>query len=83
MNRAATIHRKAPVLESLFNKVACLKACNFIKKRLQHWCFLVDIGKNICMYICMYIFQLLTQKHAITDQRYTPQKLDTQTGKFY
>ena len=29
------IHRKTPVLESLFNKVAGLKAYNFIKKRLQ------------------------------------------------
>ena len=28
-------HKKTPVLESLFNKVADLKACNFIKKRLQ------------------------------------------------
>ena len=27
---------KTPVLESLFNKVAGLKASNFIKKRLQH-----------------------------------------------
>ena len=26
------IHRKAPVLESLFNKVAGLKACNFIER---------------------------------------------------
>ena len=26
-------------LESLFNKVAGLKACNFIKKRVQHRCF--------------------------------------------
>ena len=29
---------KAPVLESPFNKVAGLKTCNFIKKRLQHRC---------------------------------------------
>ena len=28
-------HRKTPVLESLFNKVASLHACNFIKKRFQ------------------------------------------------
>ena len=28
------IHRKAPVSESLFNKVKDLKTCNFIKKRL-------------------------------------------------
>ena len=33
------IHRRTPVLESLFNKVAGLKACNFIKNRLQHGCF--------------------------------------------
>ena len=31
-------HRKVPVLESLFNKVAGLKTCNFIKKRPQHRC---------------------------------------------
>ena len=39
------IHRKTPVLESLFSKVAGLKACNFIKKRLQHRCFPVNIAK--------------------------------------
>ena len=27
------------MLESLFNKVACLLACNFIRKRPQHRCF--------------------------------------------
>ena len=27
------IYRKAPVLESLFNKVTALQACNFVKKR--------------------------------------------------
>ena len=32
------IHRKTAVLESLL-------ACNFIKKRLQHRCFLVNIAK--------------------------------------
>ena len=31
------------VQESLFNKVACLKACNFTKKRLQHRCFPMNI----------------------------------------
>ena len=47
------------VLESLFNKVAeiiCLQHCRFIKKRLQHRCFSVNIAnilrtrimKNIC-----------------------------------
>ena len=39
------IHRKTPVLESYFNKIAGLKACNFIKKKLQHSCFPVNIAK--------------------------------------
>ena len=33
------------MLESLFNKIAGLKACNFIKKKLQHRYFTVNIGK--------------------------------------
>ena len=33
---------KVPVLEYLSNKVADLKAGNFIKKSLQHRCFLVN-----------------------------------------
>ena len=37
--------RKTLVLESLFDKVAALHACNFIKKRLQHRCFAVNIAK--------------------------------------
>ena len=32
---------KIPVMESLFNNVAGLKVCNFIRKRLHHRCFLV------------------------------------------
>ena len=39
------IPRKTPVLESLFNKVAGLKACNFIKKRFQHRRFPTNIAK--------------------------------------
>ena len=39
------MRRQTPVLESLFNKVAGLRACNFIKKRLQHPYFLVNIVK--------------------------------------
>ena len=49
-------HRKTLASECLFNKVACLNACNFIKKRLWHRCFPVKfvkfsrtpILKNIC-----------------------------------
>ena len=33
------------VLEPLFKNVAGLKACKFIKKRLQHRCSLVSIAK--------------------------------------
>ena len=33
------------VLESLFNKNKDVRVCNFIKKRLQHRCFPVNIAK--------------------------------------
>ena len=36
---------KKPVLESIFNKVADLQACNFIKMKLREWCFPVNIAK--------------------------------------
>ena len=39
------IHRKTPVLESLFNNLQIFKACDVIKKRLQHRCFPVNAGK--------------------------------------
>ena len=35
------------MLESLFNKVAGLKACNFINKRLQRRCFTVPLAKRL------------------------------------
>ena len=41
----SNIHRKAPLSEPLFNKVAGLKAYNVIKKRLQYRCFPVNIAK--------------------------------------
>ena len=37
--------RKTHVLGSLFNNNAGLKACNFMKKRLQYRCFPVNIAK--------------------------------------
>ena len=47
--------RKTPALECLFNEVAGLRACSFIKKRLQHRCFTAKLAKfltsiltNIC-----------------------------------
>ena len=42
--RFCKFHRKAPMLESLFNKIAGLKACNFIKNKLQH----CGIFKSTC-----------------------------------
>ena len=41
--------QKIPVLESLYNKVAGLKACSVIKKRLQHRCFPVNIAKRLLL----------------------------------
>ena len=43
--KLCNIDRKAPVLESLLNKAADLKATNFTKKRLQHRGFPVNIAK--------------------------------------
>ena len=53
---------KIAVLESLFNKIAGLKAWNFVKKRFQHRCFAVNIAKflrapilkNICKRLFLY-----------------------------
>ena len=42
--KVCNIHRKTPVLESLFNKVARLEAYKFMKKRLQRRCFPVNIA---------------------------------------
>ena len=39
------VHRKTSVLESFCSKYGELKACNFIKKRLQHRCFPVKFAK--------------------------------------
>ena len=50
------IHRKAPVLESLFNM---LKACNFVKKRLQPRCFPANIAKFLRTAILKNISQRL------------------------
>ena len=41
---------KISVLESLFNKVAELQVCNFIKKWLQHTLYPVNIAKEQLFY---------------------------------
>ena len=40
-------YEKKLSLVSLFNKVANVKACNFIKEILQHMCFSVSIAKSL------------------------------------
>ena len=47
LKKFRNIHRKTPVLESLFNKFAGLKASNFIKKRLQYRCFPLNTAKSL------------------------------------
>ena len=42
---------KTPVPQSLFDKVVGLQICNFIKKRLQHKCFSVNIVKFLRTFI--------------------------------
>ena len=55
----------APVLESLFDKVAGLQTCNVIKKRLQHMCFPVNIAKllktAISMKTCEWLFLWISE----------------------
>ena len=45
--KICNIHRETPVLESFFNKVASLKACSIIKKKVQYRCFAVNIAKCV------------------------------------
>ena len=69
----ANVTGKNPVLESLFDKVPCLQACNFILKRLQHRYFPVKfaiflrtpIWRNICerlLYISYDLNKYVSQK---------------------
>ena len=61
------IHRKTPVLESLFNKVTGLQ-CNFIKMRPQQRCFPVDIAKFFrapILWMATYVFNLLSHYYYL------------------
>ena len=61
------IHRKTPALWLLFNSVAALKVCNFFKKRVQHYCFPVNIAKflrtptleNTSEHLLIYLYNFL------------------------
>ena len=53
-------HRKAPALESLFNKVADLKPATLNKRRLQHRCFYVKFAKFLrTSFLTVYLRWLL------------------------
>ena len=69
-------HRKIPVLESSFDKVAGLKAYNFIKKGLEHRFFPVNIAKflrepfwktsaNGCFWMYLYLWYDTKMKFLI------------------
>ena len=47
------------MLESIFRKLAGLQACKFIKKKLQHRCFPVNIAKYLRTLILMNIYEWL------------------------
>ena len=59
-------YRKPSVLESLFNKFADLRACHFIKKKLQRKCFPVKLEKLLSGAILKNIYErlLLHSVHA-------------------
>ena len=55
------------MLESPFNRLVGFKTCNFLKKRLQHRCFPVNIAKFLRTLILMKICeQLLLQFLLLT-----------------
>ena len=63
------------MLESLFNKVANLKACSFIKKRLQHRCFPVNIAKFLRIaFFIEHFRRLLLTNEKYANEKYTNEK---------
>ena len=59
-------------LESPFNKVASLKAFNFIKKRLQHMCFPVHIANFLRTLFYKHLWWLfLTRRFFFSELKYT------------
>ena len=66
-------HRKTPMLESAFNKIAGVQAYNFIKRRLQHRCFAVKIPKFLRTPILKNIWKkehLPTAASCLTEAKY-------------
>ena len=57
--KTLNIHRKTPVLEPPFDRLAGFKTCDFLKKGLQHRCFPVNIAKFLRALIFMKICEQL------------------------
>ena len=55
---------KTPVPQSLFDKVVGLQICNFIKKRLQHRCFSVNIVKFLRTFILKKLLRTTTSVNS-------------------
>ena len=77
------------MLESYFNKVAGLKDCNFIKMRLQHWCFLENIAKFLrtafftfftehLRRLILYFRHYSSRKHSLKKPKETQSSWDLQ-----
>ena len=58
--------RKIPVLKSLFNRVAGLEVCNFIKERLQPRRFLMEFAKFLRTPILKNICERLVLKTVLS-----------------
>ena len=55
------------MLESIFNQVAGLQVCNFIKKRFQHRCFSANIAKFLKTHISKKISEQLLLNNVEPD----------------
>ena len=77
------IQRKAPVLESLFNKVVGLRLVTLLKKRLQHRCFPVKIAKflrttffiELLRWLLLLIALIILNIEVLQERLHTPSNL--------
>ena len=79
-----SIHRKIPVLESLCNKDAGLKACTFIKRRIWRRCFPVNIAKFWTVPILKNLGErLLLHLWSLIDEAASPEFNLVTSSKFH
>ena len=66
--------RKTPVVQSVFNKVAGLQAYNFVKKRLQHRCYLAKFAKFLrTLFFTEHLFTVTAS--VSPGENFSPQQL--------